>query len=99
MSEERDSEIQPAYEATEEHAQELLDTEEERMAAAREQAKAENEAAPSAEDVQKLYEAPVITPTLSSDGSFVESVTISRWVVGDGGVPELVETIVEAPQP
>lgn len=70
-----------------------------RVKAAAKLVDAENEAAPSSEEVEALYRAPKIEPILGNDGSTVESIVISRWEVDpETSRPvEVVET-TEAPQ-
>ena len=65
-------------------------TEAEREEAARKLADAENAAAPSADEVELLNAVPQIEPVLSEDGSFVQAVKISRWVLGEDGRPTQV---------
>lgn len=65
-------------------------TEDERVEAAALAVEAENEDAPSVEDVEKLNEPPAVEPIFGGDGSTVEGVIISKWVVGDDGRPTVV---------
>lgn len=67
-----------------------------RVKQAAKNAKAANAAAPSSEDVQKLTQPIVVTPTLGNDGSTVESIKISRWEVDpETNTPVLIEEDVE----
>lgn len=61
-------------------------TEQERENAARELAESENDAAPTAEEVQKLNAPPEVEITLDDVG-LVEKVMIRRWVQGEDGRP------------
>lgn len=66
----------------------------EREAAAKKRARDENNDAPSEEDTAKLYTPPVIEPTMSSDGSFVESITVRKWEMDpSSNTPVMVEVV------
>lgn len=66
-------------------------TEVERERAAVKRAKQENDVAPTADQVAKLYIAPAVIPVMDPTGSFVDNVIVKKWVVNEDGVPVEVE--------
>lgn len=65
-----------------------LPTELERERAIARLAKKESEAAPSIQEVEKLYRAPTLEPITSGDGPAVK---VKKWVVGPDGRPVEVD--------